>query len=618
MGPIPEPMRCRCWLFAALLMAAGPVARARAQDVQLPPVPVTEGPSQVSGTIRDDRGRPIGGAMVVALGSTLFTATTDPAGRFTLPLPAGEYVLRATRDGFVSTYREAIRVPSRATLERNIRLSRAIAAAIAPSAAGRGARPVDPAPGTPNHGHDEAALRLRRLPPTVLRDIGGASGAGEWTAAQFAAARPRFSLLDWARNESRRAVNYFTDVDFAGHVNYLAAGALAGLRGGLPDEGPTRVADLALGAPVGSAGDWTVRGVMDAGRLSSWAIHGEYRSRTERTHAFAVGAAYTMHVPTSAGLTPPATAATGRRVSSGYLLDRWHVQPTLVLDYGLRVDRYDYLSRNALTGARLSVHTGLYGGTSVVASAARHMFAPGSDEFLLPTSAAAWLPPQRTFSTLGQTAFAVERVGRFELGLDHVFGANGARVLSFRRIRESTADQTAVLFGLDRLDDVGHYYVATPGGYDLDGWLLRFDGPIVGTLKGRVAYLSSAAQWRPGPDALTLAPVVSSVPRAGAERSHDLTASLEAGIPGTAAAVLVAYRVNSAYSGAGPRPGVGGRFALQVHYALPCQPIGGSRMEVLFAVRTLYRDVGQPGSAYDELLTVAPPLRLLGGMRVIF
>ena len=61
-----------------------------------------------------------------------------------------------------------------------------------------------------------------------------------------------------------------------------------------------------------------------------------------------------------------------------------------------------------------------------------------------------------------------------------------------------------------------------------------------------------------------------------------------------------------------------GRFALQVYHALPYQPIHGGRLEVLFALRTLYRDLSQPGSLYDEFLTLSPPLRLVGGMRVCF
>jgi hypothetical protein len=61
-----------------------------------------------------------------------------------------------------------------------------------------------------------------------------------------------------------------------------------------------------------------------------------------------------------------------------------------------------------------------------------------------------------------------------------------------------------------------------------------------------------------------------------------------------------------------------GRFDLRLHQALPYQPIRGASLEVLVAVRTLFRELGRGGSFYDELLTVSPPLRLMGGVQVRF
>jgi hypothetical protein len=84
--------------------------------------------------------------------------------------------------------------------------------------------------------------------------------------------------------------------------------------------------------------------------------------------------------------------------------------------------------------------------------------------------------------------------------------------------------------------------------------------------------------------------------------------------------VTVAVRANSAFArgDAGALPILDGRFDIEVHQALPYQPIQGGRLELLFAVRTLSRDGRNPGSIYDEVLTVAPPLRLVGGFQVRF
>src|SRR5436190_8279339 len=64
----------------------------------------------VEGMVTDQAGAALDGVSIVALGNALAAVRTDPAGHFTLPLPPGDYVLRATRDGYISTYREVVRV----------------------------------------------------------------------------------------------------------------------------------------------------------------------------------------------------------------------------------------------------------------------------------------------------------------------------------------------------------------------------------------------------------------------------------------------------------------------------------------------------------------------------
>src|SRR5919109_995925 len=65
----------------------------------------------IQGTVSDERGGPLVGAMVSALGVTTAMAVTDSRGRFAIDaLPAGEYVLRVHLAGFISTRRENVRV----------------------------------------------------------------------------------------------------------------------------------------------------------------------------------------------------------------------------------------------------------------------------------------------------------------------------------------------------------------------------------------------------------------------------------------------------------------------------------------------------------------------------
>ena len=44
----------------------------------------------------------------------------------------------------------------------------------------------------------------------------------------------------------------------------------------------------------------------------------------------------------------------------------------------------------------------------------------------------------------------------------------------------------------------------------------------------------------------------------------------------------------------------------------------GGKLEVVFALQSLFRDYRDPGSMYDELLTLAPPIRLMSGVQVRF
>ena len=57
---------------------------------------------QVRGIVRDEAGRAVTGASIVALGATPLPvqARSDTAGQFLLSLPPGDYILRATRDGY--------------------------------------------------------------------------------------------------------------------------------------------------------------------------------------------------------------------------------------------------------------------------------------------------------------------------------------------------------------------------------------------------------------------------------------------------------------------------------------------------------------------------------------
>ena len=168
--------------------------------------------------------------------------------------------------------------------------------------------------------------------------------------------------------------------------------------------------------------------------------------------------------------------------------------------------------------------------------------------------------------------------------------------------------------------EVGQYFVAHVGTVDLVGWGLGFQGRLSKYLSGAFEYSRVTAEWQAGRRVREIRRAAPSVLRPDLEGSHDLTATLEADLVRTATHVSLVYRGSTAFSREStdvvPLPG--SRFDLQIRQALPYQPTRGSRLELLFSVRNLFRDVRGDASWYDELLTAGPPLRLMAGIQVRF
>ncbi len=601
------------WL-SSLLLAAG----ANAQQPRRAPMPVSQQASaaggHIRGIVRDDVGTAVGGVMVVAMGTTLAAAKSDLAGHYNLALPPGEYILRAARDGYVSTYREPVRMQTSADLERNIMLVRQGASTDKASL-------VQPAPGSAaakdaDHAHDEAAWRLRYLPRTALRDVGAASDGVTGDDST-----PRAGI-NWTGADASEPMAALFTAGLNGQVNYLTTSLLPTATTGAGADWMRGIASASVGASVGSVGDWIVRGAFNAGDLSSWVLHGEFRSREGQAHMLNFGVSHSAQLIVDHS-TSLATADQSRSVGDVYGYDRWAATRRLELDYGARIDRYDYLATTpALVSPEAGMRLEVAPKTYAVLSASYDRVAPGADEFLPPAATGPWLPPQHTFSSLGGGPLGPESVETYEIGVDHRFGADDhARTLSVRRFRQSVDDQVVTLFGVDVAGDSNHYYVASPGGVRVDGWSVGIDGELSRYVRGSVNYSLGQASWALDPAAVELGRIAPSTLRDGREAVHDLTTSISTRVPSTSTDVSFVYRINSAFSQ--PEAGTGlphldGRFDLEVHQTLPYQPVRGGKLELLFAIRNLFYDARDSRSMYDELLTVKPPLRLVGGIQIRF
>lgn len=570
----------------------------------------------IQGVVRDEAGQAVSGVSIFAMGATLAAVRSDSRGRFLLLLAPGEYILRAARDGYLSSVREAVRVPPRMPVERDITLTRVASPSTSPEP---DQPPVADAEAS-DHAHTELAWRLRHMTRSVLRDSAALPMPAESDASRSDVFAPRASFLDWVvEGSARAATSFLADTDFRGHVNFLTMSLVPGEPAEAPLSWPRGAASVLVGAPVGSHGDWSVRAAMAADDLSSWTLAGDYQANASRVHAFRLGVSYSSQTSVTARAALPSIAAPGsRRVGAAYVFDTWRARPDVVLEYGLRIDRYDYLAEPGLVSPRVGARVAVWPGATITAEASRRLIAPGADEFLAPATSGPWLPPQRTFSTLAPDAsLHPEAVHRSELGLEYGLTWPTSTVLRLSRFLESVEGQIATLFGLDAESEVGHYYVTSVGSPHLEAWVMAIDGAVGPYARAAIKYTVGQVRWR-GRAAETSELPTGAQPIAG--RLHDVTLAVEGDLPRTSTRVALAYRLNTHLlrSDRSDRPAAGGRFNLEVRQELPYQPIRGGRLDLVLGVRTLFGALVDQVSFYDELLTVAPPTRVVCGVQVGF
>jgi hypothetical protein len=610
-------------LATAHVATAQPVTSGLGLSVSPRPEAVTARAAigSLSGFVSDDRGIPLRDVMVSATGATVAFVVTDPAGKYTFDkLPSGGYLLRAHLSGFVTSRREFVEIRASAETVRLIQLRRAsdavgttgdaptrsimTAGVQLPEPSRTGPPEPDSASGT--HPHDDRAWRLRHLRRNVLKEESGAviaDAAPEEAAAVDAAAA------------------LFEGFPLTGELNLLTTGVFdsaAELFTG--DRAPGGAAYFAIGAPAG-VGDWNVRAALTQGDVASWLVSGSYVARGTPTHAFDVGMSYGAQQYRGVSPTGLALASEGdRHVGALYGFDQWTVSRRLQVAYGASLSYYDYLDRDGLFSPRVAFTVTPFDRTRVRAVVSQRLLAPGAEEFLPPPSQTLWLPPERTFAPLVGDTFLVERVRHVEVGIERV--TDDDYIVGVRRFYQSVDDQFVTLFGLQHQSprsELGHYYVATAGGFDADGWGIRFESPLAQRVRGSVDYTLTRARWSTSADADAIEAWVPSA-RREVEDFHDITTAVETEIPETATRVFVLYRVNTAYArpdGEMTRPGLDGRFDVQVKQALPFLPFG-SQWEVLVGLRNMFREPLDVSSVYDELLVVRPPKRLVGGVQVKF
>lgn len=625
--------------------AAQPPARAR------PPRPVVQSAAipfgSLSGTVTDPAGAPVPGATVAVEGATLAFTVTGPDGRFVLSgLPPGPYLVRAHRPGYSPSRRDLVSVGPYGRVSRVLTLKplggtrllgpapEASGASAAESGLGRASASEEDAaavaqPASPSdEAQDELRWRVRHLRRSVLRSttIGDlvarapvqdeeAPSAGPWLASRLVGRAVETS--------ARFAVSLFDEGPWSGQINLLTTtsfdrpGEILGT-----GRGPRGVAYLAIGAPAGQSGEWSVRGAMTAGDVTSWVVAGVYNASLMARHSITAGLSYSTQ--RYEGGNPAALAAVrseARNVGALSAFDSWAVNTHLSLDYGGHYAWYDYLERSALFSPRVGVTLTPAPRTWLRVELSQRMLAPGAEEFLPPETTGLWLPPERTFAPLsGSGSLRSERTRQLEITVERELTQSA--LIRLRRAYQRVTDQLLTVFGLDAdkgsAFEPGHYYVAPAGSLDAAGWGIGITRRVGAGVRGSVDYHTWRARWR------SIDPAAAAIlwhlrGRSQEERLHDLATTFEADLPVTDTKVVVVYRLNSAFSGDATGPGrlVDGRFDVQLNQPLPSRALGGE-WQVLVGVRNLFREPQTGASVYDELLVIHPPKRILGGLLVRF
>ena len=592
-------------------------------------------PGAIQGQVQDEAGAPVQGAVVSALGSSSVFAVTDRAGRFELrPLPPGPYLVRAHLTGFVAPRGQVIRVlpSSRASSAIALRRVNAVAASappVVPASLGplsvpevQASRPDEGATSEGGNGISdpgEIAWRLSHARRSILKDIDQAIVASDGPGF----GNPR-GLSRAFESSARLASNFFTDTQFFGQLNILTTSSfdapqdLFAARAYLARS----VANMLVGAPAGDA-DWTIRGAVTQGDIASWVLSGDYVTRTPGRHRYDVGLSYSTQRYDGGNFAALKNVTDGsRNVGTLRAFDTLALTPQVLVTYGAQYARYDYLDASSLLSPRAGVTLIPAEHVRISALVSRRALAPGAEEFVQPDTGI-WLPPQRTFSSLdGRAPMVAETSTHVEAGIERDLAPG--TTISIRAFHQHTGDQLVTLFGVDQPGQpsatLGHYFVANNGPMDATGYSAGLKAVFASRVRGAVEYSYARANWVSGENLSYLMLVSPSSVRTGDERIHDLSTSVEANVPETSTRVLILYRVNNGFAGRDvtSRPGIDGRFDVQVRQSLPFLDFSTAKWEMLVTVRNFFRDSTSDQSIYDELLVVRPPKRVVGGLTLRF
>ena len=623
---------------AALLCVAAAAQPAAAQFGARPHAPVlvkaaATPQAVIDGVVLDDTGRPLAGAVVSAFGSTSVFAVSDPEGRFSMRQRAVRPVCRACASAGIcpasspshpGRSRDSLGVGDCADATRGDDAPVPILAAGVGGVGGdtetetpdAGSQPAD------THDHGEVAWRLRHMKRSVLKDaavdVFSGTDDGDFMDGSF-------DSLEWAMGTPARLASLIAGVPWNGHIDLLTTTSFDRPQELLSMQTwpPRGVAFLALEAPTAS-GQWTMRGAVNQGQgdQSSWILAASFE-RGPAPHRYEAGLSYGAQSYLTGNVSTRSPAFDGSRsVGAMYAYDDWTITPRVAVNFGAKYARYDYLAERTLFSPRASITVTPTSDDTfkVRAAVSRHAVAPGAEEFIPPASGL-WLPPERMFSPVSmRRGFTPERIDHMEVAAEREWP--GQLITGVRVFRQQVEDQLVTLFGTTlpgtSAPSLSHYYVASAGDFGAVGWGLSVSRQVADRLRASVDYTHVDSTWvgQASNDMATLSLLMAAVQRR--ERFHDITTTVDSTLPVIDTHLFVMYKFNSRLDTGHSASRGGARFDVQLTQALPFLSFAGAELEMLMAVRSLFREELLDTSVYDEVLVVRPPKRIVGGVTVRF
>jgi hypothetical protein len=597
----------------------------------------------IEGFVQDEAGAPVAGAVVSATGASTAYGITDRLGHFTLrAMSPGPYLVRAHISGFITPRGQTVQVLSSTRASSVIALHRVSAAPdgstplpiVPASVGGLSSAPEPPQDaGSPQATTAEAAdrptddeieWRLRHARRSILKE------AVDQVVVADASSLPATEDGSRGRHEHPAggvggvATNFFAETPFFGQVNLLTTSSFDAPL----DLFSTKafigrgVTNLLVGAPVGDGADWTVRGALTQGDITSWSVFGDYVTRAQARHRYDIGLSYSTQRYDGGSIAPLSNVTGGsRNVGTMHGFDTFAVTPAVSVTYGARYAHYDYLQGENLLSPRVGVVITPANQVRVNALVSLRALAPGAQEFMPPTDMGVWLPPQRTFSSaIYGSPLVAERTMHVEAGLERDI-APGATV-SVRAFSQRVDNQLATLFGLEEpgspMAALDHYFVANSGRVEANGYAAAVKAVFAERVHASVEYSLSRAQrnFGDGPGAVMfLEPTL-----AVRENIHDLSTAVETEVPETSTRVAVLCRLSDGFArrDLSGRSALDARFDVQVRQALRFMDFSSAKWEMLVAVRNFFYDSAVDQSIYDELMVIRPPKRVVGGLTLRF